>query len=308
MKFQPQRAPFFLGAAAALMLIFSTAAVYPQFSQAADATPAAPSQDSTPLTPDIGKAMGRFGIGGNHEALLAEALGISEADLQAAYLEAANAALDQAVEQDLLTQTQADNLRQRVESAGANGFAFRLGGRGFFNSDTIDGEQLLADALGISIDELQAAYDEAEASLLAQAVENGRLTQEQADLVTARRAFQEYLRSQQKSYEELVQEAVAADVITQAQADLLLENQPSFSGRGFGVSGDFGPRAGGRMMPGLRGPGMDGSRSMHSGPAMDGGRGMHGGRGWDQGGSQDTQPDESDAQSSSSFVMPNASL
>jgi hypothetical protein len=308
MKFQPQRAPFFLGAAAALMLTFSTAAVYPQFSQAADATPAAPSQDSTPLTPDIGKAMGRYAIDGNHEALLAEALGISEEDLQAAYLEAANAALDQAVEQDLLTQTQADNLRQRVESAGANGFAFRLGGRGFVNSDTIDGEQLLADALGISIDELQAAYDEAEASLLAQAVENGRLTQEQADLVTARRAFQEYVRSQQKSYEELVQEAVAADVITQAQADLLLENQPSFGGRGFGVSGDFGSRAGGRMMLGLRGPGMDGGRGMHSGPGMDGGRGMHSGRGWDQGGSQDTQPDESDAQSSSSFVMPNASL
>ena len=119
MKFQPQRAPFFLGAAAALMLTFSTAAVYPQLTQAADATPtpAAPSQDKAPAAPDNGKTQGRFGIGGDREALLAEALGISESDLQAAYLKAANAGLDQAVEKGLLTQTQADNLRQRLESA-----------------------------------------------------------------------------------------------------------------------------------------------------------------------------------------------
>ena len=61
------------------MLTFSTAAVYPQLTQAADATPTptAPSQDKAPAAPNIGK-QGRFGIGGNHEALLAEALGISE--------------------------------------------------------------------------------------------------------------------------------------------------------------------------------------------------------------------------------------
>jgi len=298
MKFQPQRAPFFLGAAAALMLTFSTAAVYPQLSQAADATPtpAAPSQDSTPAVPGTGQPMGRTGIdGSNREALLADALGISQDDLQAAYLKAADAALDQAVEKGLLTQTQADSLRQRLDSASANGRGLRLGGRGLelFRANDIDGEALLADALGISVDELQTAYGKAEASALSQAVENGQLTQEQADLMTARRAFQEYVRSQQKSYQDLVQEAVDAGAITQAQADLLLANQQSLGGRGLGMGGDFGP--------GMGAPGMNGGRGNH------GGRGMHGGQDSGQGG-QDTQPDDSGAQSNSNFVVPNSDL
>ena len=143
MKLQPQRAPFFLGAAAALMLTFSTAAIYPQLTQAADATPTptAPSQDKAPAAPPIGKQQGRFGVGSNHEALLAEALGISEEDLQAAYLKAANAALDQVVEKGLLTQTQADNMKQRLESASADGQGLPFGGRGieFLRGSDIDG-------------------------------------------------------------------------------------------------------------------------------------------------------------------------
>ena len=125
-------APFFLGAAAALMLTFSTAAVYPQLTQAADATPtpAAPSQDKAPAAPDTGKQQGRFGIGGDREAQLAAALGISESDLQAAYLKAATTALNQAVEKGLLTQTQADNMKQRLESASADGRGLPFAGRG----------------------------------------------------------------------------------------------------------------------------------------------------------------------------------
>lgn len=299
MKLQPQRAPFFLGAAAALMLTFSTAAVYPQLTQAADATPTAPSQDKAPAVSDNGKP-GRFGIGSNHEALLAEALGISEEDLQAAYLQAANAALEQAVEKELLTQTQADNLRQRLEAASADGRGLPFAGRGvvFLRGSDIDGEALLADALGITVDDLQAAYDRAEASALSQAVEDGQLTQDQADLLTARRAFQKYLRSQQKSYADQVQAALDAGAITQAQADLLLKNEQSFGGRGFGMSGDFGP--------GMGAPGMDGGRGH-------GGRGMHGGQnGQNQGGSPDwgnqQQPDDSGVQSNSSFLLPNSNL
>jgi hypothetical protein len=299
MKIQAQRGPFFLGAAAALMLTFSTAAVYPQLSQAADATPtpAAPSTDSIPAMPDDGKPTGRLGIGGDRQALLAEALAISTEDLKAAYLEAANTAIDQAVEQDLLTQTQADNLRQRLESASANGYGFRLGVRGFFNSDTIDGQALLADALGISFEELQTAYADAESAALAQAVDNGQLTQEQADLMAARRAFQEYVRSQQQSYEELVQAAVDAGAITQAQADLLLENQQFFRGHGFGKGGDFAPGMNGGMMPGMGGRGMDGGRGMNG--RQDWGRGQDGPR---------TQPDESSTQGNSNFVLPSAGL
>ena len=315
MKLQPQRAPFFLGAAAALMLTFSTAAVYPSLTQAADATPtpAAPSQDNAPAAPDNGKMQGRLGIGGNREALLAEALGISESDLQAAYLKAANAGLDQAVEKGLLTQTQADNLRQRLEAATTDGRGFRLGGRGveFLRGSDIDGEALLADALGITADDLQAAYAKAEAAALVQAVEDGQLTQDQADLVTAQHAFREYLRTQQKSYADEVQAALDAGAITQAQADLLLKNEPAFGGRGFGMGDDFGGAMRGQgMMPGA---GMGGQQD---GGRGHGGRGMHGGQngqnGQNPGGNPDwgnqQQPDDSGAQSNSSFMLPDTNL
>jgi hypothetical protein len=330
MKLQPQRAPFFLGAAAALMLTFSTAAVYPQLTQAADATPTptAPSQDKAPAAPNIGR-QGRFGVGSNHEALLAEALGISEEDLQAAYLKAADAALDQAVEKGLLTQTQADNMKQRLESASADGRGLPFASRGveFLRGSDIDGEALLADALGITVDDLQAAYTKAEASALAQAVTDGRLTQDQADVIAAQRAFQQYLRSQQKSYADEVQAALDAGAITQAQADLLLKNEQSFGGRGFGMGDDFGPGVRGGMQPpmgdqgmmpgpGMGAPGMDGGRGMpgvQEGGRGHGGRGMHGGQGGqNQGGSPDwgnqQQPDDSGAQSNSSFQLPNSNL
>jgi hypothetical protein len=298
MKIPTQRAPFFLGAAAALMLTFSTAAVYPQISQAADATPAPTVPglgQTTPATPD--QAQGRWGLRGDNETYLAEALGITTDELQAAYLDAANAALDQAVEQDLLTQTQADTLRQRLETAAENGFGGRglgFGGRGMrlFGSDTIDPEALLADALGITVDELQTAYNDAQSATLAQAVTDGELTQEQADLWAAREAFQDYVRSQQQSFADEVQAALDAGAITQAQADLLLANQQSFGGRGFGFGGDF--DMGGR---GMGGHGM-------------GGHGMRGGQDWSRSMNpgQDTQIDDSDVQSNSNFVFPNAGL
>jgi hypothetical protein len=298
-----------MGAAAAIMLTFSTAAVYPQVSQDPTPTPAAPSTDSTtPATPNIEKGAGRLGGGGDRQQLLADALGISVEDLQTAYVTAANAAIDQAVEQDLLTQTQADTLKQRLESAAANGMGFRFGGRGldFIGAD-IDGEALLADALGITVDELQTAYNDAEASALAQAVADGQLTQEQADLVAARQAFQEYVRSQQQGYEELVQAALDAGAITQAQADLLLANQAT-GGRGFGLGDDFGF---GRGMNGDMG-GMRGGhgRGMGGGRGMDGDFGSQGSPDWGRGqnGSQNTQPDDSGAQSNSNFLAPSAGL
>ena len=316
MKLQSQRTPFFLGAAAALMLTFSTAAVYPQLGQTGDATPtpgaevtATPdSGTSTDSNAPTGKGLSRHDLSGSSDERLAAALGITTDELDAAYLEAANAALDQAVAEDLLTQTQADALRERLESADGNGF--HLGGRGFgfFGSDTIDGEALLAEALGITTDELQAAYDEAEAAALAAAVEAGQVTQEQADLLTARRALQEYWATQQQSYEEIVQAALDAGAITQEQADLLLENAQSLGGHGFGLRGDFngGQDFGRGMMPGMGGRGMDGGRG-DSGRGMMPGMGGRGLRGGDND-SQDTQQDDSSSQSNSSFVFPNAGL
>jgi hypothetical protein len=164
-----------------------------------------------------------------------------------------------------------------------------------FGSDTIDTEALLADALGITVEELQTAYNDAQAVALAQAVTDGQLTQEQADLWAARHAFQDYVRSQLESYEELVQAAVDAGAITQAQADLLLANQQSFGGRGFGGDFDMGGR-------GMGGRGMDGHGM--------GGHGMRGGQDWGRGmiPGQDTQTDDSDVQSNSNFVFPSAGL
>jgi hypothetical protein len=316
MKLQSQRAPFFLGAAAALLLTFSTAAVYPQVGQTGDATPT-PGAEVT-ATPDsgtetdsdssTGKGLNRGSLSGSSDERLAAALGITTDELNAAYLAAANAALDQAVAEDLLTQTQADALRERLESASGNGF--HLGGRsfGFFGSDTIDGEALLAEALGITTEELETAYDEAEAAALAEAVEAGQVTQEQADLLTARRALQEYWATQQQTYEEIVQDALDAGAITQAQADLLLENAQSLGERGFGLHGglDFGGSDFDRgMMPGAGGRGMDGGRG-DSGRGMLPGMGGRGSRGSDSG-SQNVLP-EDNAQSNSSLVLPNAGL
>jgi hypothetical protein len=316
MKLQSQRTPFFLGAAAALMLTFSTAAVYPQLSQTADATatptaPATPDSNSTDKsTNDAGRHGERAGIGGNSDEFLAAALGITTDELNAAYLSAANAALDQAVAEDLLTQTQADNLRERLDSANSNGFSFHLGGRGFnlFGSDTIDGEALLAEALGITTDKLETAYNDAEAAALAQAVTDGVLTQEQADLMTARRALQEYWATQQQTYAEIVQGALDAGAITQEQADLLLENQQASGGHGFGLGGlDFGRGLddGQGMMPGMGGRGMDSGRGMNGGR---GGRGMMPDLPGGNDSQDDTQSDSDDAQSNSSFVLPSAGL
>jgi hypothetical protein len=299
MRIQSQHAAFFLGTAAALMLTFSTAAVYPQLAQTGDPTPT-PGAEAT-ATPDrdmsTGRELGRRALSGSSDERLAEALGITTDELDAAYLEAATAALDQAVAEDLLTQTQADTLRERL---GAASGGFHLGGRGFnfFGSATIDSEALLADALGITTEELDAAYDEAEATALAEAVEAGQLTQEQAELVTARRALQEYWATQQQSYEEIVQAALDAGAITQEQADLLLEHAQSLGGRGFGLRGDFD-----RGMDFGRGDFRHGMM-----PGM-GGRGMNGGRELPGSGSdsQNVLPGDN-AQSSSSFVFPNAGL
>jgi hypothetical protein len=128
----------------------------------------------------------------------------------------------------------------------------RWGGWGRGNQDG-----LLAEALGISEDELADARDSAQAAALAEAVEAGEITQEEADLLLARQAFRDYLAEQaQAEYTATIQAAVEAGAITQEQADLLLsQDDGGFMGRGFGRHG-------------MGFPGEDGPR----------GRGMRGGR------------------------------
>ena len=199
------------------------------------------------------------GTPGAGQEALANALGITVEQLQTAQQQASDAAIQQAVDQGLITQEQADNMILR-----GSGFGFGHGfeGRGAFGQASgIDYNALLAQALGISVEQLQAAQQQAESALLDQAVANGTLTQEQADLIRARQALQSYIdpnaifaqalgittdqlqayrdqgltlsqilsqagktavevrNAEQAAYQTALQQAVTDGVITQAQAD-----------------------------------------------------------------------------------------
>jgi len=178
---------------------------------------------------------------------LADTLGIDLTKLQAAYETANTKALKLAVEQGLITQAQADEITARGLSNGPIG-----GHKHLFSVDdgnsSIDYNALLAEALGISSDELTSAYLTAYTTAINQAVTDGTLTQAQADLLIGRAALAAdatFQSSIQAAYEAALQQAVTAGVITQAQADALLQAQQNQTGRGlFNLSDDFGGRHG----------------------------------------------------------------
>jgi hypothetical protein len=131
------------------------------------------------------------GMPGQEDTFLADALGISVEELQSAQTAAYEAAIDQALSDGLITQAQADQLKSGTGlGRGERGFA-----AGFvFGADSaIDHDSLLADALGISVDELSAAREQAQSARLAQAVADGVITQEMADQMAARQALQAYI-------------------------------------------------------------------------------------------------------------------
>lgn len=187
---------------------------------------------------------GRGGFAGDGEAL-AEALGITVAELEAAQLEARNAMIDQAVEDGYLTEAQAEVLKDES-----------LGGVRHFPRSPYDNSEYLAEALGITVEELDAARQQVMADRLATAVEAGLLTQEQADMMLARQAVRSYfdregLQAQaQATAEAAIADALADGAITQEQADALLEQ---LEARPFGFGGFSGP--GGRGGHHGRGPG-----------------------------------------------------
>jgi len=200
------------------------------------------------------------GPGAANDADLATALGIDATKLQEAYKAAWAEALKQAVAKGTITQSQADQMTQ-------NGNMRGFGREGnWLASAGIDFNALLAKQLNITTDQLMAAYAKAFTAKIDQAVKDGKMTQEQADLAKGRyslstnQKFQDALKA---AYEAAVNQAVKDGVITQAQADQILKNS---TGPGFG------PFMGGRG--GMKGgfPGM--------GPEMGGGfggRGRHGG-------------------------------
>lgn len=240
-----------VGGIAALALVFG--AVYVFFNtgvaSAASAVRSAVASEVTGWNPRTlmlnNMEMGWLGNGdsplGNYEEALAEALGIPVEELQAAYEKAFAVAIEGALDEGILTQEQADNLL----SGERFGFHGRHGFRGFGG----DMNEYLAEALGISVAELEAAQAKARDIVMAEAVEAGTITQEQADLMKARGAISTYVQeAMTTAYGEAVEKALADGVITQAQADLLLEN----GAMGFrGPGGFFG--FGGREMFGGRG-------------------------------------------------------
>lgn len=191
-----------------------------------------------------------FGRGASSEGL-AEALGITVEELNTAQVAAAEAAVAEALDAGIITNEKATSIRERfAESDGGLaripfGMEFQRGAPDAERTESeqvkIDFDQLLADALGITTEELSAARASARDAALADAIAAGEITQEQVDLMEARSALRDYLSPESAlTIEEAVAQAVTDGVITRAQADSLLE-----SGQMFG-----GPRGG----PGMGGP------------------------------------------------------
>ena len=218
------------------------------------------------------------GKGGASDAYLAQALGISEEELQTAQAAAWQKAVDLALEKGLITQAQADQLKA--------GDQLKLGRRGLgmflVGDDAIDMDALLAEELGISVEELQTAREEASELALQARIDSGEITADQAELMNIHQALKDYIDRQalsaaalgmtveelqaahqegkdmsalleekgltqeefqsayQAALEAALQQAVKDGVITQAQADLVLANLDSF-GRG-GMPGPGGDR------------------------------------------------------------------
>jgi len=158
------------------------------------------------------------------DALLADTLGISTDELSAARKTAQEAAIQSAVENGDMTQKQADLIQARQALQGY-----------------IDREALTAQALGLSVEELQA--ERQAGSTMQDLLEKQGLTQE------------EFQAAMQTAYQAAVQQAVDDNVITQAQADLILSNEGGFGpGMGFpgferGPKPDWGGRGGMRDFP-----------------------------------------------------------
>jgi len=200
-------------------------------------------QKSTPFDFDKGSR-------GDSEAL-AEALGITEEKLLAARTASAEKAVDQALSQGLITQTQADALKQNAN------FSWRGLLRYVSAEDLtqIDLQALFLEELGITEDEYNAALSAVQQAALDQAVADGRLTQEQADLIAGQRALiasDTFKNTMKTAYESAIQQALNDGAITQAQADALLNKLDNSNFDLFGNIGMGRPDKRGRGgMPGM---------------------------------------------------------
>jgi lambda repressor-like predicted transcriptional regulator len=173
-------------------------------------------EEVLPKLPFFGKGgLGFFGhrgwFGGaiDYDSYLADALGISVEELNTARQTAQNAAIDEAVSRGYITEERADLMKARIALM-----------------TYIDKDALIADALGISVDELQAEREEGKSM---------RTLIDELELDTS-----EVRDALQANYEEAVQAAVDDGIITQDQADEIL----SGDGCWFGIGVPHGLRRG----------------------------------------------------------------
>lgn len=192
------------------------------------------------------------GPGGSDEDLAA-ALGISVEDLSAAEEMAFTAAVEAALEAEYITDSQAETLKTGSAS-------FRSLYRYLSETERAEFEQdaYLAEALGISAEELEVAYEAVKQARIDALVADGTITQEQADLQAAYAALRgstTFEAAMKQAMTDAINAEVTAGTLNQAQADLLIANldeMPMGFGRGMhGMRGMEG--AGG--MGGHRGPG-----------------------------------------------------
>ncbi|MGD8585235.1 MAG: hypothetical protein PVJ75_07795 [Chloroflexota bacterium] len=189
-----------VGAILALVLVLGATAVFAQSGgNGDDAVPeegiTVPEDETTvPETPsDRLEFHGHHGMPGDfgppegltaRDELLADALDVDVETLTAARGTARTAAVEQALEEDLITEEQAEML--------LNGDFDLHHGRGFKGfAGTMDQKALLAEALDISVEELEAAEQQAHEAALAEMVDAGYLTEEEALVMTARGALKE---------------------------------------------------------------------------------------------------------------------
>lgn len=219
------------------------------------------------------------------QTLLAEALGITVEELEAAQdaakAKAHDAALADAVAQGDLTQAQADAIKELGGLWGDRQFGRGMPGHvGSFGNGPGAGweehDAYLAEALGITVEALDAAKQTAIENGLAQAVAEGTLTQEQADNALTGLALKEYITDELDSVlSSAIAGAVADGVVTQEQADQLQEEWQGFGNRGArsflpgGMNDDFRDGMRGGARGGMRGGMNDGRRG-----GMQGGFGL----------------------------------
>lgn len=204
--------------------------------------------DTLGLTSEELKAMREEGLS---MAEILEAQGVTEEDIQAAVLPIVEEALETAVTEGTITQEQADQI---LERAAESNFLFKSrgnqghSGRGFGGElfGDIDMKAIVADALGITVEELEA-YREDGLRFSEIAEELG------VDVADVQEALQ-------TAREEAINQALEDGTITEEQAERLQEGGGRGFGRG-GRGGHGGPRGGGFGNGSFQGDSLDDSTS-----------------------------------------------